>query len=163
MTTIISNIDIDVDRILTNPITNAKYLVKLNFKKGVPIKSEIKGQDVPELGEFFKNLQSTYPTRYFLSQEDYDLYDAEVKKAKIAEKSLPVVQLGVNVVEGGKDASEIFDPSQVNLTEEELSELSDVQLKQVALIIGVPFASNILPETLLQKILDFANKVGSEE
>lgn len=162
MTTIISNVDIDVDRILTNPITNSKYLVKLNFKKGVPIKSEVKGQDVTELGEFFKNLQSTYPTRYFLSQEDYDLYEAEVKKAKIAEQSLPVVQLGVSA-DDDEPKSEIFDPSQVTLTKEELSELSDIQLKQVALTIGVPFSSNILSETLLQKILDFAKNVSSEE
>lgn len=156
MAIIISSEDIDVSRILTNPTTNEKYQVDINFKEGKVIES-----NEPEVETYFAALIGSYPTRYFGSKEAYEKYLTEKKKSAQKVSSLKVVKLGE---EREPEKPVIgFDPFQVDINKESLERYDVVQLKMVGLAIGLSSPQNIGKETLIQRILEHAKKIAETE
>ena len=158
MATIISAIDIQLSRILTNPATLQKYNLEINFKKGVPVTVNEKEQEA-----YIQSLINTYPDRYFDSQEKYQQYLEGLEELAKAPKrdALPVVKIGAEPEAPKEVELTNFDANKVELTPEGLSGLSDKELKILALQIGVPFASNISAETLKDKILKYVDELNS--
>ena len=80
MAVIISICNGRADRRFDNPKNRQKYVKVFNFEAGVPI--ELSNDN--EI-EWAKNMAATYPTRYFLSEEEYTDYItaiAEIEEPK---------------------------------------------------------------------------------
>ena len=133
MAVIISISNGRADRRFDNPKNRTKYVRTFNFEAGVPIELNNEAEI-----EWSKNMAATYPTKYFLSEEEYSDYLAAVAEIEIEKPE---------VVEGGSD-------NQGDLPKiEELENKSIEDLRQLALEVGIGTTPSMNRKQIAKRIL----------
>lgn len=135
MSVIISVSNGRADRQFYNSETRQKYKREFHFKAGVPVKLNNDAEV-----DWAKNMAATYPTKYFLSEKEYENYlsavaETEIEQPEVIVNSFPEDQ------QGGLPKIE------------ELEGKTLEDLRQLALEVGIGTTPNMNRKVIAKRIL----------